>query len=745
MDLNFDNFETDKTSSKILKNLNESQLKAVTTINGPVLVVAGAGSGKTRVLTYRIAYMIEQGIPSNSIIALTFTNKAAEEMKNRIGQLVSWEHSKRIWAGTFHSLFARILRSEAESIGYTSSFSIYDADDSLSQIRNAMNILNISKEVVSPQEARSKISWAKNHLVSWQEFANSANSYKDEISAKIFEAYENSLRTNNAMDFDDLLNNFIIMLQKSPEYLSKYQNIFKYILVDEYQDTNRAQYTAINLLAKAHKNICVVGDDAQSIYRWRGADIRNILDFQKDYSNAEVIRLEQNYRSTKNIIGAADCVIKNNHRQIPKKLWTENPEGDKVEQIITATDSDEAIEVIDKILDIKNDENLTNKDFAILYRTNAQSLAFENVCRKVNLPYIIIGGMSFYKRKEVKDVLSYLRFLINPRDSESILRIINEPPRGIGATSLQHIKSFARANRISLFDAFARAEEIQDLQTRAKTACKKFSEFVTKYQAIQYELAPDQLAIDFINESGMQAMYKEIDTDDSLDRWNNIQQMLDDITLFFENEPEKQLVDYIQQISLVSDIDEKDLTQEQVRLMTLHAAKGLEFPVVFIVGVEQGLLPLTRIDSHSEELEEERRLFYVGITRAEKKLFISNCSRRLRFGEYQKQSKSQFISEIDRKYFKTRKNEVILPPIQDNRMKRPEPNYFNDIPETENYSQLVPDSFNIKPGAVVSHNQFGVGKVEALHGVGQNSTVTVFFKSVGRKKLMLHYAKLKIV
>jgi len=737
--------DTSISASKILDNLNEVQLQAVTTINGPLLIVAGAGSGKTRVLTHRIAYLIEQGIAPHSIIALTFTNKAAEEMKERITNLVSFEASRKIWAGTFHSIFARVLRTEAELLGYTNSFSIYDSDDSLSQIKNVMNTLNISTQTIAPQEARSKISWAKSQLLSVSEFENSAQSYKDEIIAKIYQGYENSLKVNNAMDFDDLLNNFIKLLQSSGTTLNKYQNIFKYILVDEYQDTNRSQYTAINLLAGKNKNICVVGDDAQSIYRWRGADIRNILDFQKDYPEAQIIRLEQNYRSTKTIIGAADNVIRHNSRQIPKKLWTDNPEGDKIEILNNGTDTEEAKRIIELIIKLKKSDNYTNKDFSVLYRTNAQSLAFENACRSVNLPYIIIGGMSFYKRKEVKDVLSYLKLLVNPKDSESLLRIVNEPPRGLGATSIQHIKSFAKDCGITLFEAFSRADEILTLQNRAKTAAVKFANFIKKYGELRLELTPDQLSSDYISESGLQEMYKEIDTEDSLDRWNNIQQMLDDIALFIEKEPERNLVDYIQQISLVSDIDEKDMTQEQVRIMTLHAAKGLEFPVVFIAGIEQGLLPLTRIDSFTEEIEEERRLFYVGITRAEKKLYLSHAARRMRFGEYQKQSRSQFLKEIDSSFLKS----SILDRIDDQsaykQPYKPANIHFDDIPQQDNYSQIEPEPTKIRTGSIVNHHQFGIGKVEIIMGNGTNTQATVYFKSVGRKKLLLQYAKLKVV
>ncbi|MFH1051853.1 MAG: UvrD-helicase domain-containing protein, partial [bacterium] len=472
----------EKQSSDIFTGLNPEQVKAVQHIEGPLLVIAGAGSGKTRVLTHRVAHLIEKGIPPYNILALTFTNKAAKEMQGRIAKIVSEDSARKIWAGTFHSIFARILRYEAEYLSYTSSFSIYDTDDSLSLVKKILNEENIDHQKFNPQGIRSRISSSKNRMVGWDEYQNSADNPVDKQTGFVFERYENRLKQANAMDFDDLLLNMIRLLQKNPDILEKYQNKFKYLLIDEYQDTNRAQYVIINLLARKNKNICVVGDDAQSIYGWRGADIRNILDFQTDYSDATVIRLEQNYRSTKIILAAADSVIKNNLRQMKKKLWTDNPEGELIQVVSSMDERFEAEDIVEKIKSLTGEKSeFTNKDFAILYRTNAQSLALENAFRKHNLPYIIIGGISFYKRKEVKDTLAYLKLLYNQLDEESLMRVVNEPPRGLGTTSLRHISEYARTHNIPLFDSFYQSEKNINLQGRAINSAMKFVMMIQKY------------------------------------------------------------------------------------------------------------------------------------------------------------------------------------------------------------------------------------------------------------------------
>ncbi|MFW6276127.1 MAG: ATP-dependent helicase, partial [Bacteroidota bacterium] len=633
--------------------------------------------------------------------------------------------------------------------GYTSNFSIYDADDSLSLIRKIMNRSGISNQQFPAQGIRARISNAKNQMRSPEMIRTYAERTLDKVTADIYEEYERTLINNNAMDFDDLLLNFIRLLDKDRETLKKYQEKFKYILVDEYQDTNRAQYIAVNQLAKAHSNLCVVGDDAQSIYRWRGADIRNILDFQKDYPHAKVIRLEQNYRSTKVILAAADCIIQKNRKQIPKKLWTDNLQGEPISLIDCTDDRAEAAKVAEIITKEKM-KNKGYKDFAVLYRTNAQSLALENSLRMNAIPYVIIGGTSFYKRKEIKDVIAYLRILVNPKDSESLMRIINEPPRGLGQTSLRHIEDFAQKQGVSVLKAALYSERIDKLQKRAVNAAKKFAEMLKKYIEERDSSDPFELINNYIHDTNILQMYKEINTEDSLDRWNNIQQLLSDIKMFFKNEDNASLEDYLQQISLVSDIDETDISQDKVTLMTMHAAKGLEFPVVIITGMEKGLFPLARAEQMPEEAEEERRLFYVGITRAEEKLYLTYAERRMRFGETTYQLPSAFIGEIDKKLIDRRGHSGS---IQDRKAsvsyrpaapKRQTPQ-FDDMQYEDNYSQLPQAEHEIRVGDNVRHNTFGIGKITGLSGEGKNRQAVVNFNSVGRKKLMLEYAKLQKV
>lgn len=750
--------KTEDKTSTILQGLNPQQRKAVETINGPLLVIAGAGSGKTRVLTFRIAYMIERGVSPYNILSLTFTNKAAEEMKERIASLVGADVATKITAGTFHSVFARLLRYEAASLGYTSSFSIYDADDSLGLIKNIMNNMGFSIEKVSPQSVRSRISSSKNQIIGWQEFANTADNSNDKQIGQIYEAYEKWLRINNAMDFDDLLLNMYHLLNNFPNILDKYQERFKYLLVDEYQDTNRVQYLVLKKLADKYRNICVVGDDAQSIYRWRGADIRNILDFQKDYPNAETVPLEQNYRSTKTILAAADSVIKNNRRQIHKTLWTDNIEGEPIEVISCPDDRDESDSIVSIIKSKISGKNYSLKDIALLYRTNAQSLALENAFRRENLSYIIIGGISFYKRKEIKDTLCYLKLLVNPNDGESILRVVNEPPRGLGQTSLKHIIHYAQERSIPIFEAFKRAGNIEALQKRAVVAVQDFVSKIEGYISQKDAISTSELVLNYIESTGLLQMYKEINTEDSLDRWNNIQQLLSDITSYFRREKDANLEDYIQQITLVADIDEKDTTQNQVKLMTLHSAKGLEFPIVFITGMEQGLFPMSRADLHPDEEEEERRLFYVGITRAKEKLYLTHARRRLRFGEYTEQNYSAFIKEIKSDFLKWSGSgasnnkfpaqnkatnffeEKKIFSNNDYIKSEQKPSYdFNNSAKTS--SRNSNPEFNL--GDKVKHATFGYGKIEVMTGEGDNVKVVVRFQDAGRKVLMIKYAKLE--
>lgn len=733
-----------------LKDLNSEQQKAAATTEGPLLIIAGAGSGKTRVVTFRIAYLLQKGIPPHNILALTFTNKAAHEMKERIATMVGNSTSSKVWAGTFHSIFARILRSEAENLGYTSSFSIYDSDDSLSVVRAVMNTLGISQQQVPPQGVRSRISSAKNQMIGAQRYANEAGNILEKQTGQIYQEYEKRLRLNNAMDFDDLLINMINLFNNFPEILKKYQERFRYIHVDEYQDTNRAQYIAIKMLAAGiHRNLCVVGDDAQSIYKWRGADIRNILDFQNDYDDAAVVRLEQNYRSTKTILQAADNVIGNNRKQLAKKLWTDNPEGAKI-SVLPARDDREEADMILKALRTEMNENfLDPKDFALLYRTNAQSQALEDALRRAAIPYTIVGGLSFYKRKEVKDTVAYLRLLVNPNDSESVLRVINEPPRGIGATSLQHIRTYADEHNISLFEAFTTANQITTIQKRAAGSAQTFASMVQRFIDLKPDIPPTELAVSFIEATGLLRMLKDENTEESLDRWNNVQRLLSNIAEMSAREENPSLEAFLQQIALVSDTDEADTTKNRVALMTMHAAKGLEFPVVFIAGMEQGLFPMGRAENNAEEAEEERRLFYVGITRARQKLYLSYAERRFRFGELIFAQPSRFIGEISEELLELKVGNMNFQqstprkkPIDVTIIRQP---FFDDIPKEDFFSQVPPTSPKLRVGIKVKHAQFGVGTVQALSGEGSKAQALVYFPTVGKKHLMLEYAKLQIV
>ncbi len=753
---------------ELLNGLNRVQREAAAVTEGPLLILAGAGSGKTRVLTYRIAYLIELGVAPHNILALTFTNKAAREMKERIGFLVGEEQSRRLWAGTFHSVFARILRREGEHLGYTNAFSIYDTDDTLGIIRTAMNSLVISQQQYAPQAVRSRISSAKNQMVSWQEFQREADNIFDKQVGLIYQEYEKRLKQNNAMDFDDLLLNMIRLFEHRPDILDAYQERFRYLLVDEYQDTNRAQYSVVSMLAAKYGNLCVVGDDAQSIYRWRGADIRNILDFQRDYPDTKVVRLEQNYRSTKTILAAANSVIGNNRQQLRKELWTANDDGDLV-QVLKCRDDREEAETIAKLI---ADEQIHNgrklSDFAVLYRTNAQSQALEDALRRRNTAYTIVGGVSFYKRKEVKDTIAYLRLVVNPSDGESFMRVVNEPSRGLGKTSLEAISRFADASGISLYAAAQRAEQITGLQKRAQNAAHTFAEFIGRFIGVLGQIPPDELARTLIDASGLLRMYQEEGTDEALDRWNNIQRVLSHITEYTAREEDATLETYLQDIALIEDAENSDEARNHITLMTLHAAKGLEFPVVFIAGMENGLFPLGKADTDPEEMEEERRLFYVGITRAEQKVFLSYAERRYRFGELTFPMPSRFLGEIDKKLVQQFGATVSAPPStgvgravrQPFTATRPAPPrntpgtappsgrqssiVFDDIPKEEYHSQIDEEPM-LRRGMIVRHEMFGEGKVLSVSGRGANAKAIIQFPGVGQKNLMLKYAKLKII
>ncbi len=746
--------------SSFLDSLNPVQRDAVTTIDGPVMIVAGAGSGKTRVLTFRTAYIISEGKRPESILALTFTNKAAQEMKERIISLVGPE-SRSIWMGTFHSIFARILRFECEHLGYSRNFSIYDTDDSSQMIKSIMNSFNISQQQFPASGIRSRISGAKNQMISPITYKGSAMDPLLEKTATVYEEYEKRLKANNAMDFDDLLLKPLELFQKHKNVLERYQWRFRYIMVDEYQDTNRVQYKLIKELASLSRNVCVVGDDAQSIYAFRGADIRNILEFEKDYPDAKIFRLEQNYRSTKTILATADSLIKNNTDQIAKTLWTENHQGELVTLTVCDDDREEGYKIVRKIEEESRKRKLDLKDFAILYRTNAQSRTIEDALRRNGIPYMIVGGVAFYKRKEIKDVLAYLRVIANPKDAESILRIINYPVRGIGETTIEKILLFARAQSLSLFDALAAEKLGEAVPDRGLKAVRSFSSLLQKYIRLKAEMSVSELARSLVDELGILQSYKNENTMESLTRRENVLELLSALSEYNDLHPEAGLDGFLEEVSLVSDIDQAEFGRNAVTLMTLHAAKGLEFPVVFITGLEEGLFPLSNSMLEKKELEEERRLFYVGITRAKTKLNLMYALTRYRFGEMSYSVKSRFLDEIDSSLVEIEGSTRLaalnvqrsassaptytVPKSRTPFRKAPDDTarYFADtMPDYENESQ-VGNKVNHKIGSRVLHEAFGKGRIVAIDGRGDNARATVDFESVGRKNLMLKFANLR--
>jgi len=748
-------------AADLLNGLNPAQTTAVQTTEGPLLIIAGAGSGKTRVLTLRVAYLMRLGVNPSHILALTFTNKAAQEMKERISHLVGSHMAKSMWAGTFHSIFARLLRQYADRIGYTPAFTIYDTDDQTAAIKAVMNQLGISQQVIPPNGVRGRISSAKNSMISWQEYARSADSILEKQTGQIFEEYEKRLAQSNAMDFDDLLLNTIRLLEHHPDVLDQLHDRIRYLLVDEYQDTNRAQYRVVNMLAKKYRNLCVVGDDAQSIYRWRGADIKNILDFERDYPEAAVVRLEQNYRSTKTILAAADSVIKRNSKQLKKSLFTENAEGEKITVLACRDDREEADMIARTVRSRISQYGYSYKDVAILYRTNAQSQALEDALRRGNTPYHIVSGVSFYKRKEVKDVLSYLRILVNPNDSESILRVINEPVRGIGATTLDRVQEFATRTNTTVFDALKKAAIIPMMQQRAIKAIQDFVGIIERFQEMLYELAPASLAQAYIEATGLPQMYKVQQSEDALDRWNNIERVLDHIAEQQELDETLTMVSYLEQIALLSDTDDPQLGTERIAMMTMHAAKGLEFPLVVIAGLEQGLFPLAKAENDINEQEEERRLLYVGITRAKEQLVLAYAERRYRFGELVFSRPSMFLGEIDKETLAPSARSMTGNNSQQ-AAPRPSPAYSQSS-QTESYSQIpMPKRYTsvsqpkargvqgpakegpstLTTGQRVKHPMFGAGIVTAVSGTGQSEKATVLFDNGQKKQLMIAFARL---
>ncbi len=737
-----------------LNDLNPVQQEAARCVDGPLLVLAGPGSGKTRVLTYRIAHLLSLGVPPWKILSLTFTNKAAGEMRERILKLVGEDGSK-IWMGTFHAMLARIMRIDGGALGYGSNFTIYDASDSQGLIRNIQQRLGIPAQQFSTSGLQSRISSAKNQLVDPDSYSSAANDLVSERTAVVYAEYEKQLRLNNALDFDDLLIRPIDLFRRHPSILEKYTERFHFVLVDEYQDTNRAQYVLLRLLVEKRRNICVVGDDAQSIYSFRGADIRNILEFEKDFPEAKVVRLEQNYRSTGTIIAAADHVIRRNADRLVKTLWTENPGGEPVTVMTCDGDREEAAVVVSAIFDEIRSHQLDFRDFAVMYRTNAQSRVLEDSLRRNAIPYRLIGGVEFYQRKEIKDILAYLRLVVNPADNESFNRIINVPVRGIGNVALALLREFAAANGVGLLEAARRGAAISGLGKRAHAGMAAFVRIVDDHRKIITEVSAGEFTRVLVDALGILPLLKEEGTPEAMGRWENIQELLSALTEYSETRPDPTLENFLQEVSLLSSVDRSDYGKNAVTLLTLHAAKGLEFPVVFITGMEEGILPLYNGgEPERKEIEEERRLCYVGMTRAKTRLYCSNAKVRHRFGEYLSQVQSRFIGEIPRELCRTlpftmggtgnaspggtsRRSQPKRRPAADDRWDHSDPEV--DIAE------YASDAGELKPGILVEHEQFGRGKVVEIEYAGESTRAVVDFREHGPKHLILKYARLKRV
>ncbi len=736
----------------ILEGLNPVQRQAVQLTEGPVLIIAGPGSGKTRTLTHRIAYLIATGkAQPHQILALTFTNKAAREMMERVERLVGAAAARYIWMGTFHAIFARILRKEGQQIGYSPDFTIYDTDDSERLLRALMERYQIDPRQYSPRAIRHLISSAKNQMIGPEEYARLAASPLQEKAARLYGPYQEALQKANALDFDDLLLKPIVLFESHPELLQQYQERWRYLHIDEYQDTNRAQYVLARKLAEAHRNLCVVGDDAQSIYAFRGADIGNILSFQRDYPDAVTIRLEQNYRSTRRILRLAEAIIRHNRDQLEKQLWTENPEGEPIVLIEALSERDEAQKIEQRLRDLHVRYGYAYRDFAILYRTNAQSRSLEEALRRGGIPYRVVGGLSFYQRKEVKDVLAYLRLLVNPHDAASLQRVINYPARGIGQRTIEELMAFAQRQGLSLWQALERVEEV-GLPARTQKALQDFHFLIARHAARMQTVPVDELVRDLVVESGLLEELQREGTPEALARWENVQELLNAIAEYQAAAGEQAtLSGFLQEVALLTDLDELP-EDNRVTLMTLHASKGLEFPVVFITGLEEGLFPLAQATQDRKELEEERRLFYVGVTRAQQHLFLSYARSRYRYGEQLPSVRSRFLEELDTDVIVT---EAGLPfrkrtedAVGSTRYAELDPHYYRQnlrhvVQPTRR--QVVYDEATeaIAPGMRVVHALFGEGKVLALEGEGDAARAIVFFPEVGQKKLVLKFARLR--
>jgi|688.fasta_scaffold01128_2 DNA helicase-2/ATP-dependent DNA helicase PcrA len=835
--------------SNYLNELNPQQREAVMHVDGPLMIIAGAGSGKTKVLTTRIAHLMANGVDAFRILALTFTNKAAKEMKERVGKILGTNEVGNLYIGTFHSVFARILRSEATRIGYPSSFTIYDTDDAKSVLKTVINELHLDDKIYKPSTVYNRISSAKNALVTAEDYASDYGLQQEDARAnrpaiaQIYTAYAKRCFKNGAMDFDDLLLKFYMILKDHPDALHKYQHKFSHIMIDEYQDTNPAQYEIIKLLGAAHENVCVVGDDAQSIYSFRGATIENILLFRKDYMDVKVVKLEQNYRSSKQILNVANQVIGNNKGQIQKELWTDNGEGEKIKVVRTMTDNDEGKFVADSIQEQKLRNHFFNKDFAILYRTNAQSRAFEESLRRMNIPYTIFGGISFYQRKEIKDYIAYLRIIVNPRDEESLKRIINYPVRGIGKTSLDKLILNANEKEISLWEVLNRAQEF-GFKSGTLEAIENFVLMIKSFASMLKNNNAYDVAFHVGKQTGLVRELFNDKSTEGVQRYENVQELLNSIKEWVDDKQNRAQIDddgvmldvedttprssadggfgapplqggelfgeseqgegnseqglelqepipnrplredvllsaYLQQITLLTDADDKDENADTVKMMTIHAAKGLEFSCVFAVGLEEMLFPNAMSINTREELEEERRLFYVVITRAKQRLWVSYANTRYKFGQVVQNEPSRFIGElpeehIDRSYAGGGFRNQSGMPSASERMRGwgntssgqfDRGGFFGETKKTNERPGYLPvqpsvpkpvahqpsadfipsDTSELKAGQKVEHQKFGFGEVLKMEGAAHNPIATIKFDLNGEKKIMLNYAKLRIV
>ncbi len=752
-----------------LQKLNKEQLDAVIHTQGAIMVIAGAGSGKTRVLTYRIAYLLSKGVDPFNILSLTFTNKAAKEMKERVMKLIGDGEARNVWMGTFHSVFAKILRIEGQHLGYPSNYTIYDSNDSKRLIKNIIGEMKLDSKQYPPSYVSSRISMAKSSLISFEDYANDPDIQTADDSARkpyikeIYAKYQNRLRRADAMDFDDLLFNTYLLFSGFPKVLYKYQQKFKYILVDEYQDTNHAQYLIIKKLAANTEQICVVGDDAQSIYGFRGANISNILNFKSDYPEFKLFKLEQNYRSTKTIVNAANQIIAYNKDQIKKTVWTDNTDGNKIGYIKAASDNEEGSMVANAIFEKKMNDQVSNDKFTILYRTNAQSRSIEEALRQKNIPYRIYGGLSFYSRKEIKDLLAYFRLVINQNDEDALVRIINVPARGIGKTTIEKIIVTADDNDVNIWEIINEPHKYGlKVNSGILTKLKNFSTMINSYMVLNKSKDAFEVANHIANSSGLVKFLKDEDTQEAISRVENIEELLNGIKDFTEKAIEKSegdmsikktLDEFMEDVALLTDVDNnEDEDKDKVTLMTIHASKGLEFLHVFIVGLEENLFPSIQSISTRTELEEERRLFYVALTRAMESVTLSHAETRYRWGNFTITEPSRFLDEIDDSLIDKPKPTLFAPRREkqnttSGNTSRPALKKRNLQPISKNTSQGAETSDNgeLRNGMTVEHANFGKGTVISVEGNGPNKKATVFFDGIGNKNLLLRFAKLKII